>query len=664
MENNYPKDYFRLVNADEKRIFDKELKTKQLSYFQDAMVRFGRNKSNVIATFILAVLIILSIIVPILTPEDLYTKNNSSLTLLPPRVPILENFGILDGTKFVKNVTVDRTTISDETGLGIPDSINYDPEFIDMDTLENNVLIGAVVDPDYVGGTNEITIADGKYSYVVAAKEYISLSSSENLYVDINEIYGDGTLEFYIVKTVATQDKTVTDPETEETTTYKIISTVVGDVDVTWDNTAYVELVGTATSSGINLIDVTKSYYGLLAIRYVVDTPAEGTSSYVSLNSVYTTLGDENADTLKEYTGFSLANFSQVSLDSTVENGTFLRKNAERLVASFVYDVYGALFNDKFARIGGVEYNRILSENPGMEESIRMSATEDRAWTFADGYPITEVITYTERTETIDGEVQVFRTYDLMLDGKYALGFDEIPYFLFGTDTVGKDLFSLIWLGLRTSLLLGFLAALTNIFFGIIWGSISGYYGGQVDTLMERFTDIWGSFPQITMISIISVIIGPGFLALYIFMVYDGWIGAAKITRLQFYRYRGREYVLAARTMGASDRRIIFKHILPNALGTIVTRVILSIPAVIFLEVNLSYLGFGIGVGQTFTIGPVELTGTSIGVILSGGQSQILSGNLWLIIYPTMIVSILMITFNMFGNALRDALNPQLRGSN
>ncbi|MCK7489050.1 MAG: ABC transporter permease [Anaerotruncus sp.] len=250
-----------------------------------------------------------------------------------------------------------------------------------------------------------------------------------------------------------------------------------------------------------------------------------------------------------------------------------------------------------------------------------------------------------------------------MLDGSYALGFETTPYFLFGTNVFGQDLFTLIWLGLRTSLLLGFMAACVNIFVGIIWGATSAYYGGQVDILMERFTDIWGSFPQITMIAIITVLIGPGFMALFIFMVYDGWIGAAHVTRSQFYRYKGREYVLAARTLGASDSRIIFKHILPNALGTIITRVVLSIPSVIFLEVNLSYLGFGIGNGQVFRIGPISLTGTSIGVILNDGQQQIFAGNLWLVIFPTIIVSILMITFNMFGNALRDALNPQLRGS-
>jgi ABC-type dipeptide/oligopeptide/nickel transport system permease subunit len=180
---------------------------------------------------------------------------------------------------------------------------------------------------------------------------------------------------------------------------------------------------------------------------------------------------------------------------------------------------------------------------------------------------------------------------------------------------------------------------------------------------MERFTEIWISFPQITMIAIISSLLNPGFLALLIFMIYDGWVGVSGVTRMQYYRYKGREYILAARTLGAKDSRIIFKHILPNALGTIITRVILSIPSVIFLEANLSFLGFGIGNGSVLEIGPLKLTGTSIGVLLADGQEAILSGKIWLIVFPAIIVSILMITFNMFGNALRDALNPQLRGN-
>jgi len=658
---NYPKDYFKLVNTDEDRILDKSLKTKQLSYFQDAMLRFGKNKYNLIASFILLFLIAMAIIVPIITPEYLYTEVNSEISLLPPRVPVLSEFGIFDGTKSFKNMQVDETTISEETGLGYPtEGVNV--EYIDMNTLKNEIQIGTVVDPSFKGGTNELTIATGKYAHVITTRDLIPVSIGQSIYIDVNDLSG-GKLEVYLVKSNATVTETRVDIVTEESFEVTRMLTQVGDIDVSWGDVRYMSYLGSIDSIGMNSILLESSGYGLLAFRYVIDSPASGSTEFISLNSIYTTNGDQDADKVKDYNGYELSAFSQVSLDAAIENGNYTRLNAERLVASYVYDSYSALFDDKAARIGGVEYDRILSENEGMEDSIKIKTTDDHAWTFAEGFPITEVLGYTERVVTIDGVEQVFRTYDVMQDGKYALGFDEIPYFVFGTDVGGKDLFSLIWLGLRTSLLLGFLAAITNTFFGIIWGSISGYYGGQTDILMQRFTDIWGSFPQITMISIITVIIGPGFLALYIFMVYDGWIQVAYVTRLQFYRYRGREYVLAARTMGASDKRIIFKHILPNALGTIVTRVILSIPLVIFLEVNLSYLGFGIGNGQKLSIGPFELTGTSIGVILNDGQTQILAGNLWLIIYPTIIVSVLMITFNMFGNALRDALNPQLRGN-
>jgi len=657
----YPKEYFQLIQEDDKKIFDKELKTKQLSYFQDAMLRFGKNKYNVIASFILLLLIILSVVVPILTPTALYTEVNSTLRLLPPRVPIVENLGILDGSKYYKNVSVDISTISEETGLGYPTE-NFNVEFIDMSTLTNDVQVGTLSDPSFIGGTNEIYVANNMISYSILTKEYVSIGAGQNLFVDVNSISG-GTLEVYLVKPNATINEVKVDIETEETYELTVIAQEVGDLDVSWGDTRFMDFIGTVDETGVIEVPIERSGYGLLAFRYVLDEVATTASSHISLNAIYTTSGDVDGDRIKDYQGYTLSNFAQASLDHETENGSFSRLNAERVVASFVYDKYSALFDDKTARIGGVEYEKILSENEGMEESIVVSSTDDRAWSFGADYPITKVVGYEESSQMVDGVETVFRTYNVLLDGKYALGFDDIPYFLFGTDVAGKDLFSLIWLGLRTSLLLGFLAALTNIFFGIIWGAVSGYYGGQVDILMERFTDIWGSFPQITMIAIITLIIGPGFLALYIFMVYDGWIGASKITRMQFYRYKGREYVLAARTLGASDARIIFKHILPNALGTIVTRVVLSIPAVIFLEVNLSYLGFGIGNGQSLKIGPIELTGTSIGVILNDGQTQILAGNLWLIIYPTIIVSILMITFNMFGNALRDALNPQLRGN-
>lgn len=631
-QKEYSKDFFTLVQENE-RLLDKPLKTKQLSYFQDAMLRFTKNKYNVIATIILSFMILLSIFVPILTPKDLYTQTNSSLVTLPPRVPLLEKLGIMDGTKEFEGQPVDLSTIDPVTGLGYP-TIGFQQEYILMDTLKNEEVIGADRSALFVGGTNDLYVNFDRLAYAIITPTIHNFVTGQTIEVDIDEIVGNGIVKVYLAATLS-------------------------DAGIaSWDD---LTLLGTATTVGVSTIDpftsITSGTAGYVIYKYELSNPSVSGNDYVSLNSV----GVKNAsdEVVVTYTGYNLSTFNLYSLSDALENGRYVRNNAIMVVASFRYDVYEALFGDKPRTIGEVQYLQILADNPDMEDSIEVDPLDPNAWTFGEGFPLTKVTGITQTT--IAG--RIYRNYNVMMNGAYDLGFETAPYFLFGTNVFGQDLFTLIWLGLRTSLLLGFMAALVNIILGVIWGATSAYYGGQVDILMERFTDIWGSFPQITMIGIITVLIGPGFTALFIFMIYDGWIGAAKVTRSQFYRYKGREYVLAARTLGASDRRIIFKHILPNALGTIITRVILSIPTVIFLEVNLSYLGFGIGNGQALKIGPISLTGTSIGVILNDGQQQIFAGNLWMVVFPTIITSILMITFNMFGNALRDALNPQLRGS-
>ena len=632
MLKKYNKALFSLVQEND-RLKDKPLQTKQLTYFQDAMLRFTKNKYNVIASVILFIMILMSIFVPILTPSRFYETTNSELTTLPPRVPLLEDLGILDGTKLYENQPIDRDTIDPETGLGYP-TIGFEEQFIDFSTLQNQVIIGNDKSPLFVGGTVELYVNTSRTSAAVISGEIVTLFNGDYVNVDLGSMPEIGTLEIYISEV-------------------NLTSSLLG-----WDDEK-LTLIGTVNQSGVTSLDPVKELTnGFLILRYVLEEPSDDGRDKVVFNTVSLVSGTTQ-EVSKEYTGYNLSMFKFFTLDSTTENGRYLRNGAEMIIASFRYDEYEALFSDKPRIIGANEYNQILLDNPGMAETITVDPNNPDAWSFDEGFPIAAV-TDVDRIIIAGRE---YINYKVQINGRYSLGFDETPYFIFGTDVFGKDLFVLIWLGLRTSLLLGFLATLFNIIIGIIWGATSAYYGGQVDMLMERFTDIWGSFPQITMIGIITVLIGPGFLALFIFVVYDGWIGAAKVTRFQFYRYKGSEYVLAARTLGSSDRRIIFKHILPNALGTIVTRVVLAIPSVIFLEVNLSFLGFGIGNGQTLTLGPIELTGTSIGVILNDGQQQIFAGNLWLVIFPALIVAILMITFNMFGNALRDALNPQLRGS-
>lgn len=660
MAEKFPKDYFELVQ-DNERLRDKPLQSKQLTYLQDAMVRFRRNTYNVVATIILCILIILSIIVPMITPKELYTETNSTLITLPPRIPVLEKIGIFDGTKSYEGQPIDLTTIDPETGLGYPTE-GFSVEFIDFESLTNYEIVGSERDVKYVGGTNVLYVNANYESIALYSLDNVVVANTDVLTLDIAEMSSVAMLDIYFL------DSSVATLETVEN----------------WDQFILVDSISSSDINGAVEVSMAdnenlSSYpSGVFLYRMVLNNTSVSGSEFVEFNNI--SYAREDGTEVFNYSGYELSTLSLLSLDGDTENGRFLRSNAVMTVADFKYDEYSALFADQRETIGKEEYLSILEENPGMEEGIfscedpilegeagyetySTYCTEGVLWVFLDeegeaSFPLTAV-------KGIDNKVilgTTYTNYSVMKNGKYALGFDSLPYFLFGTDVFGKDLFTLIWLGLRTSLLLGFIASLTNIVIGVIWGAVSAYYGGQVDILMERFTDIWGSFPQITMISIITVIIGPGFWALYLFMIYAGWIGVSRTTRMQFYRYKGREYVLAARTLGAGDRRIIFKHILPNALGTIVTSVVLSIPAVIFLEVNLSYLGFGIGNGQSLKIGPLELTGTSIGVILNDGQQQIFAGNLWLIIFPTLIVSILMITFNMFGNALRDALNPQLRG--
>ena len=246
----------------------------------------------------------------------------------------------------------------------------------------------------------------------------------------------------------------------------------------------------------------------------------------------------------------------------------------------------------------------------------------------------------------------------------YKYGFT--PNYLLGADSKGEDILLSLALGARFSLLLGVGITVINFLIGLIWGSISGYYGGTVDLTMERLTDIIANIPTIIIMSIAQIqfthndslraTLGPAGIiiaAILVAFVYNGWVGVAATTRMQFYRFKGQEYVLASRTLGAKDSRLIFKHILPNSAGTLVTRSVLLIPGIIFSESSLSYLGI------------IDFEGSgiySVGNMLSKGQSFINTYPHELL-FPCLLISLLMISFNLFGNGLRDAFNTSLRGS-
>ena len=237
---------------------------------------------------------------------------------------------------------------------------------------------------------------------------------------------------------------------------------------------------------------------------------------------------------------------------------------------------------------------------------------------------------------------------------QYRYGFE--PSFLLGTTGMGQDMLTRLANAAQFSLIFAVCVAAINLTIGAVIGAIEGYYGGAVDMIIERIIDILARVPFMIVATLFQLHlakqVGPVVSMLFAFVL-TGWIGMAGTTRMQFYRYKGQEYVLASRVLGASDWRIMFRHIFPNSLGTIITSSVLVIPGVIFSESSLTYLGI---------VNLDSSTMTSVGTMLANGR-QYLSTHPHVILFPALFISLLEISFNLFGNGLRDAFNPSLRGA-
>lgn len=229
------------------------------------------------------------------------------------------------------------------------------------------------------------------------------------------------------------------------------------------------------------------------------------------------------------------------------------------------------------------------------------------------------------------------------------------PSYLMGTNSMGLDLFCAIGLGARFSLVFAIVVSAINMTIGAIYGSIQGYYGGAIDMTLDRISDILSGVPFVVVTTLFQLHLSrrvgvvPSFLFAF---VLTGWIGMAALTRKQFYRFKSQEFVMAAKTLGASDRRLMFKHIFPNAIGTIITSCALVIPGVISSETSMTYLGI---------VNLSAFAGTTIGTLLSQGNEAATTAP-HAMLWPSVFIGLLMICFNLFGNGLRDAFNPTTRG--
>ena len=219
----------------------------------------------------------------------------------------------------------------------------------------------------------------------------------------------------------------------------------------------------------------------------------------------------------------------------------------------------------------------------------------------------------------------------------------------FGTDNLGRDLATRVCYGARISLSIGIVASLINLGIGVIYGGISGYFGGRIDSVMMRIVDILYGIPLLLYVILLMVVLKPGLLNVFIALGLVYWLRMARIVRAQVLGLKELEFVLSARVLGASPLRLIFGHLLPNSLGPIIVTLTLSIPEAIFIEAFLSFIGLGVSAPMA-----------SWGVLASEGVVTLRSYPFQLL-WPAVAISLTMLGFNFLGDGLRDALDPRMR---
>ncbi|WP_339321537.1 ABC transporter permease [Paenibacillus sp. FSL W8-0194] len=219
----------------------------------------------------------------------------------------------------------------------------------------------------------------------------------------------------------------------------------------------------------------------------------------------------------------------------------------------------------------------------------------------------------------------------------------------FGTDDLGRDMFARTWMGARISLTVGFSAAAINLVIGVVYGGIMGYVGGRLDDAMNKISEIIYSVPDLLVAILLVVVFEPSLGTIILALCVTGWINMSWIVRGQMMQLKNQEYALASRSLGSPHMRILFRHLLPNAMGPIIVTLTLAVPTAIFSEAVLSFLGLGVQ-------SPAASWGTMINDAL---KTMIIYP--WRLAFPALFISLMMLCFNLFGDGLRDALDPKMK---
>lgn len=222
-------------------------------------------------------------------------------------------------------------------------------------------------------------------------------------------------------------------------------------------------------------------------------------------------------------------------------------------------------------------------------------------------------------------------------------------YYWFGTDNLGRDLFARTWKGTQVSLFIAFMAALIDMLIGVSYGAISGYIGGKLDSFMQRIIEVIVGIPNLIVVVLMILVLKPGIIPIIIALTITGWTSMARVVRAQVLKFKGQEFVLAAKTLGASNGSIIFKHMIPNMFGVIIINTMFSIPNAIFFEAFLSFIGLGL-----------QEPNASLGTLVNDGFTSMVAFP-YLMIIPSIMIALIMVCFNLVADGLRDALDPKMR---
>lgn len=258
-------------------------------------------------------------------------------------------------------------------------------------------------------------------------------------------------------------------------------------------------------------------------------------------------------------------------------------------------------------------------------------------------------VKFLEKFGIFDGSESLSTTSGSMEINYYKdKGLDDV-YYWFGSDNFGRDIWTRTWSGARVSLIIAIAAAIIDMLIGMSYGLISGYFGGKVDMVMQRFLEIANGIPRLVIVTLLLLVLKPGMLTIIFALMLTEWVGMSRIARAEMLKLKEQEFVLASRTLGAGSFFIIFKEVLPNIIGPIITQVMFSIPTAIFTEAFLSFVGLGIPVPQC-----------SLGSLISEGFNSFTT-HPYQIIPPILVMALLMLSFNLVGDGLREALDPKMK---